>query len=239
MKVKQINNQKMDGLAWIEMASQYIEAINTGMIPSIESSWTQICRTRAQTIFEKCIAQFEEVIALDLQMPLSERDLESGFEYHCDKLKTDILKALPDEKEIEEHYIMLLEEYLEPKLADLRSLNLSECRNIATSTLSQLFQELNQRFMADTSPASVSQNIKSLDYTLQEISTLYDGNVPEFGEKYLIFLTAKSSFLHDLVYFIHANLENENQAVNQSLNELKDRHHSAILEAKEGVRLEK
>ena len=47
MKIKQINNQKMDGLAWIELAQQYIEAMNGNAVPSIESSWTYICRSRA------------------------------------------------------------------------------------------------------------------------------------------------------------------------------------------------
>lgn len=63
--------------------------------------------------------------------------------------------------------------------------------------------------------------------------------MPDYSEKHLIFLNAKSSFLNDLVYFVHANLENENQSVNNMLNEIKDRNHSAILEAKEGFRIEK
>ena len=93
--------------------------------------------------------------------------------------------------------------------------------------------------MADTSAQNLSQNVKSLDYTLQEIWTLYDGNVPEFNEKCLIFLNAKSSFLNDLVYFVHANLENENQSVNKILTEIKDRNHSSISEVKESFRIEK
>ena len=47
MKIKQINGQKMDGLAWIELAQQYIEAMNGNAVPSIESSWTYICRSSA------------------------------------------------------------------------------------------------------------------------------------------------------------------------------------------------
>ena len=93
--------------------------------------------------------------------------------------------------------------------------------------------------MADTSSQTLSQNIKSLDYTLQEIQSLYYANVPEFSEINQTLLDAKSSFLHDLVYFIHANLENENQSVNKILTEIKDRNHSSILEAKESFRIEK
>jgi hypothetical protein len=85
----------------------------------------------------------------------------------------------------------------------------------------------------------LSQNIQSLDFTLQEIQNLYDANVAEFSEKYLIFLNAKSSFLNDLVYFVHGNLEQENLAISRELNDLKDRNGASILEAKEQVRLEK
>jgi len=47
MKIKHINNQEMDGSTWIEMAEQYIEAINGRTVPTIENSWTYICRSRA------------------------------------------------------------------------------------------------------------------------------------------------------------------------------------------------
>ena len=87
MKIKHINNQEMDGLTWIEMAQQYIEAINDRTVPTIESSWTYICRSRAQTIFEKAKDSFDEMIAQEIQAPVSERDLEQCLEYHADKLK--------------------------------------------------------------------------------------------------------------------------------------------------------
>ena len=61
--------------------------------------------------------------------------------------------------------------------------------------------------MQDTTSTTLTHNVKSLDFTLQEISGLYDANVPDYSEKLLIFLNAKSAFLNDLVYFIHANLE--------------------------------
>lgn len=46
MKFKEINQNKMDGSMWIELAQQYVEAINGGTVPSIESSWTYICQQR-------------------------------------------------------------------------------------------------------------------------------------------------------------------------------------------------
>ena len=225
------------------MVQQYITAMNDGTVPSIASSWTNICRSRAQASYERLKAAFEESVAHELQLPANERDLEQCIEYHAEMLKTELSKDFDGEKEVTEDFLQQLDEYLKARLAELRAQNLAECHQLSTNTLTQLFQELNQRFMNDAeSPNSVenlSQQVKALDYTLQEIWGLYDGNVPEYSEKHLIFLNAKSSFLNDLVYFVHANLENENQSVNNMLNEIKDRNHSAILEAKEGFRIEK
>ena len=47
------------------------------------------------------------------------------------------------------------------------------------------------------------------------------------------------NIINELVYFIHANLENENQSVNKILTEIKDRNHSSIVEVKESFRIEK
>lgn len=59
MKIKQVNGQPMDGATWIQLVEQYINAINDGTVPSIESSWTYICRNKAQDQFESLKNEFE------------------------------------------------------------------------------------------------------------------------------------------------------------------------------------
>lgn len=49
-------------------------------------------------------------------------------------------------------------------------------------------------------------------------------NVPEFADKFLVFLNLKVQFFTDLIYFVHGHLDNENQSINKILNELKDRN---------------
>lgn len=49
----------MDGATWIQLVEQYINAINDGTVPSIESSWTYICRNKAQDQFESLKNEFE------------------------------------------------------------------------------------------------------------------------------------------------------------------------------------
>lgn len=43
MKPKEINGQQMDGNLWIALIQQYLEALNNGSVPTIESSWSYIC----------------------------------------------------------------------------------------------------------------------------------------------------------------------------------------------------
>ena len=64
--------------------------------------------------------------------------------------------------------------------------------------------------MAEPSATTIAQNVRSLEITLHEVWSLYDANVPEYPEKCLIFLNGKAQFLNDLLYFVHATLENEN-----------------------------
>ena len=75
MKPKQINDQPMDGPLWIALVEQYIHAINDGTVPSIESSWTYICKNKAQSQFEKLKSEFEDGLTQDLTFPMAENDL--------------------------------------------------------------------------------------------------------------------------------------------------------------------
>ena len=74
--------------------------------------------------------------------------------------------------------------------------------------------------MSEPTAISIGQNVRSLEITMQEVWTLYESNVPEYGEKCLIFLNGKAQFLNDILYFVHTTLESENQSTNKILTEL-------------------
>jgi hypothetical protein len=44
VKVKTINGHAINGLEWITLVELYVEAINTGAVPSIQSAWTYLCK---------------------------------------------------------------------------------------------------------------------------------------------------------------------------------------------------
>jgi hypothetical protein len=135
--------------------------------------------------------------------------------------------------------VKALRDFLTEREEELKQDNLNECRVQSSNTLNQLFHELNQQFLSDTSIQTLTLNIHNLEITFQEIQTLYESNVVDFSEKYLILLNAKCAFLNDLAYFIHQNMANENQNLNRLVTELQEKNTSAVNEARDNFRSEK
>ena len=48
MPVKRILGHAIDGKTWAGILVHYVEAMNSGQVPNIESSWHNLCQTRAQ-----------------------------------------------------------------------------------------------------------------------------------------------------------------------------------------------
>ena len=48
LPVKRIQGHVMDGATWGSLIQLYVRSINSGQVPNIESSWTYICKSKAQ-----------------------------------------------------------------------------------------------------------------------------------------------------------------------------------------------
>jgi hypothetical protein len=62
MIVKKIHGKPMDGGTWAELVGSYVHTINEGGVPNIESSWTYICKAKAQQKLSESISAFEREI---------------------------------------------------------------------------------------------------------------------------------------------------------------------------------
>jgi len=76
--VKQVYGHAMDGETWISLLGLYVNAINNGTVPNIESAWTQICRNKAQAALSAVVDQFEKEIA-ELGNPVSQSEYEKSL----------------------------------------------------------------------------------------------------------------------------------------------------------------
>lgn len=156
MKPKEINGQAMDGAIWIALTQQYLDAINGGTVPSIESSWTYICKNKARSTFDTQKREFEASLAREITGPVADAELLTCFEFLADKFKEDLVSGFAGEKEIQAELSQQAEEYCATRRGEVAAQNLNECRQLSSSTLTSLFQELNTRFMADPTPVSIS-----------------------------------------------------------------------------------
>lgn len=59
IKPKQINGRKLNGEMLFNLAHSYVEAINKGAVPSIESSWSYICKNECYKASQDAILLFE------------------------------------------------------------------------------------------------------------------------------------------------------------------------------------
>lgn len=58
MPIKRVLGHAMDGKTWAGLIQNYVEQMNTGKVPNIESSWYNICQSRAQQGLTMAIEQF-------------------------------------------------------------------------------------------------------------------------------------------------------------------------------------
>jgi len=66
VKPKKINGKNLNGAMFWNLISSYVEAINKGAIPSIESSWAYICKNECQKAAEDAFEVFEKTMAEEL-----------------------------------------------------------------------------------------------------------------------------------------------------------------------------
>ena len=80
----------------MDLTEQYVKSINDGTVPSIENSWSYICKQRAQKSLEKAKSSFKQEIETELVPPVNERDIEQCIQFYADKLKLEMQKETGD-----------------------------------------------------------------------------------------------------------------------------------------------
>lgn len=135
----------MDGAMWMALVIQYIDAINGGTVPSIESSWSYICKHRFSQGVEELKRKFSSECDLDLAFPCSDEELEKYLAFKQEKLAATLIGLVPGaERDLMEQYLKELGQHLKEKGDEMRAKNLEECRMQSSNTLNQLFHEVNQ-----------------------------------------------------------------------------------------------
>lgn len=92
MKFKLMNGQWITGQMLSKLSTVYVDSINQGSVPNIESAWTYICLTENQKILDKTIEEFNrniEDLRGDLPIPIDDlwTWFDELFNYSVETLK--------------------------------------------------------------------------------------------------------------------------------------------------------
>ena len=81
IKPKKINGKTLNGTMFWNLMKSYVDAINKGAIPSIESSWAYICKNECLKAQDDALDIFNRVLREELQSggPFYENELKDMF----------------------------------------------------------------------------------------------------------------------------------------------------------------
>ena len=81
IKPKQLNNKPLNGEMLYNLAKSYVDSINAGAVPSIESSWSYICKNECQKAMMDAYQIFEKQFYDDFseRCPMLEGELKQIY----------------------------------------------------------------------------------------------------------------------------------------------------------------
>lgn len=78
VKPKMLNGKKLNGPMLLTLAEAYVESINKGAVPNIETAWSYICKNECQKALEEGLKIAEESFGeLSQRLPLNVEELQS------------------------------------------------------------------------------------------------------------------------------------------------------------------
>ena len=80
MPIKKVAGAPIDASSWFRLLKLYVDAINEGRVPNIESSWHYLCLQKAEEQLARAAELFETALQ-GVQIPMSSVDLERDLNY--------------------------------------------------------------------------------------------------------------------------------------------------------------
>ncbi len=81
IKAKTLNGKRLNGEMLYNLSLSYIEAINKGAVPNIESAWSYICRNECQKAIDTSMEKFERHMGeeFEAKQPMFDDELKELY----------------------------------------------------------------------------------------------------------------------------------------------------------------
>ncbi|CAG9316966.1 unnamed protein product [Blepharisma stoltei] len=234
IRPKTVNNKCLNGEMLANLVKNYIEAINIGVVPNIESAWNYICKTECTKAVEDAQDIYEKILmsSVSHRFPINEEDLKLLHKEAKEAAMDHFNKiAVGTDRDV---YLKQLKETLAQKYDGLKADNELEAQRKCEKFLTDNFQVIDQKLK--------NGEIKSfLDFeaNLRKLQQFYIEHGPDgpFRNEILLeFCLGKYSAVSD---FFLKNLTNELNLKDQLTNDQIMRLETEVREAKEDLMREK
>ena len=108
IKAKTLNGKPLNGEMLFNLAKSYVDSINKGAVPSIESSWSYICRNECQNAMRNALQVFEQRFYEEFtnRVPMPQEELKGIYKMAKDEAMVLFKRAAVGEVRDEFHTIL-------------------------------------------------------------------------------------------------------------------------------------
>ena len=171
VKVKTLNGKPLSGEMLFNLAKSYVDSINAGAVPSIESSWSYICKNECQKAMQESFTIFEQRFYEEFteRCPMLPEELKDVYrQAKAEAMKLFNKAAVGD---VRDQYYEQLKSQMTQKF-DLYSLENEktsdqECQNFLQRNYNTIAQKLNNDEY-DTLESLNFEILGFLNYFLEE-----------------------------------------------------------------------
>ena len=127
------------------LAQSYVDAINKGAVPSIENSWSYICKNECHNANQDAFSNFESTFyrAFEKAVPMFEEELKSLYS-SAKKTALEIFNKIAV-GDVREEYLKNLKEKMQTKLEYFRLENEKTSEQQCMMFLEQEYEPIAQR----------------------------------------------------------------------------------------------
>jgi hypothetical protein len=117
---KILNGSQVTGEVLVDLCSSYVDAINNGSVPSIESAWDYICQFECEKQIKSLIPKYKTFMSEILNAwKLSQSEVDEKHKELCIKFESEFNENKIGEKEDTNKYFSILEKKLEEAYAEV------------------------------------------------------------------------------------------------------------------------
>ena len=137
VKIKMLNGKKMTGSMLASLASAYVNAINTGSVPNIDTAWNYMCKSECERLTQSSLVTLEATLAA-FQLPTEAYQLKEAYQQARDDLVLKFRQQAPGAA------VTTMETALKSKLRDLYSRVKEANEKSIGGACEQLFSQFRQ-----------------------------------------------------------------------------------------------